>query len=132
MTRRYVTTKEQRTALTQLRARLGEMGFGIERVQRMRGAHARAFVAVKRDTPNHLLLIRPHRDGWVSITPYLSPCLYERERGNLEALLARLPAPVFWDQNQLIALPDEDSGWLRYVPKTRQRSYLEAGASLYA
>ena len=115
----FRTSVKQREALTLLRRDFAERGFLIFPAPKWCKHHALDFVAIPKEWPQQLVLVRPLTKGGISVRPYSSPSAYESVRKFLRERAKRYPVQVRWNGRQL---PYVAAGrdWSSYVPRAHR------------
>jgi hypothetical protein len=119
------TTLAQRETIALLKTQLAERGHFIFPVAPWYRRHRMDFVAVPKQFPQQLLVVRPMRDGSVSVRPFCAPVLYSSLRKRLPCLGKRTPAKIRWSNRQLpYARREWHWGWWHaYLSQSALREY---------
>jgi hypothetical protein len=115
------TTAQQREGLTLLRRRLAEQGYLIFEVASWYRRHRLDFLATPKRSPLEFVVVRPMRNGSLSVRPYSSPVHYRSFR----ELLGQIKAgcPIRWSNRQLPLKKGIRGLSFTYLPRSAEKEY---------
>lgn len=119
---RIRTTEAQRTCLSDLRARFGEIDFVVAEPAYKYRQHGLAFAAFKRKKPEVLLIVRPELNGSISLRRFCSESQYGECRPLVLAARKQTSIPILWNPRELSHTMDPDH-WYIYLSPAERRKY---------
>ena len=117
------TTKAQREAVALVRSELAQRRYYIFPVAKWYRKHQLDFLAVPRGEPQMLVLVRPLRNGSISVRPFAIPSWHESVRALLRHLQPKLKTPVRWNSRQLLHAKAQPDRWDQYLSAQSRREY---------
>lgn len=113
--KRVRTTPAQRTAMEKLRKRLGERGYVILPVARWYRRHYLDFLALPKLVPREFVLVRPSRNGTVSVRPFASPQLYGPLQAMLQTMQHSCDGLLHWSDRMLPFARVRPDDWPKFI-----------------
>lgn len=112
--------KATRTTISDLRRHFGEANYFIFPVAPWYRRHKLDFLAVPKSDPTRLILVRPTRNGNISLRPFCSVTLYGEVRRNLKKrtflVRVRFSTQLPYETLRL-------AGWHEYLPRASLQEY---------
>jgi len=124
MQKRIRITAAQRNAVVLLRARLAEKGCAVFKVASWCRKHRLDFVAVSKDEPSRLLLVRPKQNGSLEVRAYCVSMSFNQDmRDCIKMVQKNSRCAIVLNARALPRKPRTPDSWENYLSRPALREF---------